>query len=417
MRLQIVHPMLGLACVVCVFQLFVCGQPACGQWIPNLDVQSPAPLEYKLAMKDAASSPIAVPRGFDPLPLEKPACEIYVPSRYRAEKPAGLILYLSPGPRSQAARPWKSTFERQQLLYASPHGIGNRVPVEHRVQTAIAVLHHMRSKYNIDPDRVYLVGFSGGARLALMIAFAYPEYFGGVVAIGSGGLLPKEPWMFDRIRDRLRVGLIIGRTDGFRREVEFQTYNLLNESKIATKLFVPSTKHVLPKARTLTDALKWLEEGLDERRELAAKFPATRIADTPDPEEWSERLLAEAKQRLAEPETIRSGVAMLSAVSERWPETKAAADAKEIYAKYDANNEGDWKTKQRELVEERLLADAKSMEALATDTLPFPSLEYVRANSLTNAIEGWRSIGILTKDSDLRETAKKKVQELSALAK
>ena len=150
---------------------------------------------------------------------------------------------------------------------------------------------------------------------------------------------------------------------------------------------------------------------------MAAKFPATRIADTPDPEEWSERLLAEAKQRLAEPETIRSGVAMLSAVSERWPETKAAADAKEIYAKYDANNEGDWKTKQRELVEERLLADAKSMEALATETLPFPSLEYVRANSLTNAIEGWRSIGILTKDSDLRETAKKKVQELSALAK
>ena len=56
MRLQIVHPMLGLACVVCVFQLLVCGQPACGQWLPNLAVESPSPLEYKLAMKDAASS-------------------------------------------------------------------------------------------------------------------------------------------------------------------------------------------------------------------------------------------------------------------------------------------------------------------------------------------------------------------------
>ena len=74
-------------------------------------------------------------------------------------------------------------------------------------------------------------------------------------------------------------------------------------------------------------------------------------------------------------------------------------------------------TKQRELVEERLLADTKSEEALATETLPFPSLEYMRSSSLFNAIEGWKVIGILTKDSDLRETAKKKVQELTALAK
>ncbi|CAN0186609.1 unnamed protein product, partial [Hapterophycus canaliculatus] len=298
------------------------------QWIPNLTVEQEPSLDWRFAAKDANefALPFHVRNYVQP---ERTTCEVFVPSRYKPDKPSALVLYLSPGPRARAGAIWRSTLQRQGVLYASPHDSGNAVPTGQRIRAAISVLHHMRTHYSIDPDRTYIAGFSGGARIALLIAMAYPEYFGGAMPIGSGGRLRQESWLVERAEARLRVALIVGTSDGFWPEVKRCTTTELKESGVDARLWMPIMGHELPKSAVFLGALRWLEEDLPRRRQLAKEFPATRIADSPTPQEWSQRLMDEAALRTSSPKTLRSGVMLMKGIAARWPKTPAGRIAAE----------------------------------------------------------------------------------------
>ena len=224
--------------------------------------------------------------------------ECFVPKSYRQQEAHPLILFISPGDRGTSFKQWQETCSRQGILFAGPHKAGNRCPMERRVHIVLDVLDDMRRKYNIDPDRTYISGFSGGGRIACAIGFAVPEYFGGVIPICAGGELRQESWLRQRVIDRLSVAHLTGSTDFNRGEVERLRSPMLKEVGVRSRAWVvPKLGHGVPSTQFLTQAYKWLEEARKERAALAKKYPASRVADSespPDRKKQAKDLLTEA---------------------------------------------------------------------------------------------------------------------------
>ena len=58
------------------------------------------------------------------------------------------------------------------IAYVAVRGAGNNVPPPQRVRIVLDCLDELRRNVPIDPDRTYISGFSGGARIACGIGFA-----------------------------------------------------------------------------------------------------------------------------------------------------------------------------------------------------------------------------------------------------
>lgn len=391
--------------------MFILSNDASAQWMPHVNVDRNTPLDWEFVARDAHefAQPDLVRNYVEP---DRTTCEIFVPSRYKPDRASALVLYLSPGPQSQAALLWRTVLQREGVLYASPHDSGNHVPTGHRIRAAVSVLHHMRTHYNIDPDRTYVAGFSGGARIAMMVGMAYPEYFGGVMPIGSGGSLSRETWLIDRAVSRLRVALVVGSNDHFRSEVELSTLTILKETGVEARIWIPRMSHTLPKASVFRGALRWLEDDLQRRQSLAKQFPTTRITDHPTPQERSQRLFDEATWRTENPDTLRSGVMLFKGIAARWSETPAGKEAAARVAEFDDQPDQTWKQEQRAVEMRRLIASAQGTEAYAMGPMDEQIAGIQRPSLLRSATEMWQAVTVLTPDAKTREDAQSRIKAL-----
>lgn len=388
-----------------------CGH-ASAQWIPHviLDQQPKLDSQFCESQSKASASPKEWNRD---LLVGSPYCEVSVPATRDKKQSMPVLLYLSPGPVPQSYLRWKTTLRRKGFLFVAPHHVGNHVAVEDRIRRAVLALDHVRQNYNVDPDRTYVVGFSGGARVARFLAYSYPECFGGLIQLGSGGSLPSDDWLLDRIVERLRVALIVGKRDGFLPEVELSTYITLRETGVETRLWTPSIGHTLPAARILDEAIRWLDEGLDERRSLAIKFPSTRLTQLLAADDHAQAFLNEARLRIQIPEHRTQGIALLAGVSQRWGETEAGAEAEREFEQYSQNDEG-WKREIRGIRVRRLVAFAKGNEAFATTKVMHKYFEIQRPQMTRSAIEAWRAVYVLATDNDLKEESIAALKRLGA---
>lgn len=406
------HPSFAQRSVLAIVCTVILTGTADAQWIPRVILEHDSKIDWHFAASHAEQWVSPVHMRNDTLD-GKPYCEIDVPRRYDAKKPTPVLLYLSPSPEPQAFRSWKRILQRKRMIYVAPHHVGNNVAPENRIERAILALDHVRTKYNVDPDQTYVVGFSGGARIANYLAYSYPEYFGGMILIGSGGRLPSEDWLIDRIEARLSVALITGTQDGFQPEVEHSTYKTLNETGVRTRLWLPRTGHKLPAPRIMDEAIQWLDEGLDDRRALAAEYPATRLADSPTLQQCAQRFLDEATQRIAQQEQKCHGILMLEGIANRWPETNAGTVAKALFAEYDQGNDQAWKNERHRILVHRLVARAKGSEAFAT-AKRLHQFETQRPNMIREAIGTWQAVRSLAIEGDVREMAAARLEILEA---
>src|SRR5581483_11032963 len=138
--------------------------------------------------------------------------EVYVPPRRDPKKPLPVLLFVSPVPIGGWGA-FEALCRQRGILYAAPYNAGNDCPLPKRTRIVLDVLDDLRRNYPIDPDRTYLTGLSGGGYMASAIAFALPEYFGGVMPICGSGDLRQESWLRQRAVERLSVALLTGEKD------------------------------------------------------------------------------------------------------------------------------------------------------------------------------------------------------------
>jgi hypothetical protein len=258
--------------------------------------------------------------------------QLYVPRDYNPDRLWPLVLFVSPGDDPLGWRFWQKPCEEKGAFFCAAYGAGNNCPAGQRLRIILDAFDDVRRHYKVDPDRTYLTGFSGGGRMACTIAFALPEYFGGVAPVGGTNPLNGLDYLRLRVRDRLSVAFLTGEKDFNRRENEEFMFPLFTDLGIRSKLWVvPKLDHAVPGPTVLNDVFSWLEDDLDRRRADARKYPGLSAAPNEVLTDLrrAERVLETAEDELRRPDHAYRGVALLQGITARWPRTEPAEKARQ----------------------------------------------------------------------------------------
>ncbi|HEV2676924.1 MAG TPA: hypothetical protein VGV37_20520 [Aliidongia sp.] len=132
-----------------------------------------------------------------------------------------LMVYVSPWPGSAVPDRWAPVLDQHGMIFVSAANAGNDANVlDRRAPLALLAAHNVMARYPVDPQQVFVGGFSGGSRVALRLALAYPDLFqGALLDAGSdpiGEALPPPPIdLFRRFQERARLVYLTGERDDF----------------------------------------------------------------------------------------------------------------------------------------------------------------------------------------------------------
>ncbi|HKI38256.1 MAG TPA: hypothetical protein VKA46_40755 [Gemmataceae bacterium] len=146
----------------------------------KVQIAGPTRLDWKFVASAFGANAAKLPADYD---SRQQHYQLYVPRDYDAARTWPLVVFISPGDGPLGWRSWQKPCERAGALFCAPYAAGNGCPAGQRVRIVLDMLDDVRRHYRIDPDQTYLTGFSGGGRMACTIAFALPEYFGGVAPV------------------------------------------------------------------------------------------------------------------------------------------------------------------------------------------------------------------------------------------
>jgi hypothetical protein len=121
-----------------------------------------------------------------PIKLSEEKFIVYVPSP-RPARGYALLVFVPPWEDARLPSGWTPVLDRYGVIFVSAARSGNDESVfDRREPLALLAAHNAMQRYPVDPERVYIGGFSGGARVALRLALGYPDVFrGAIVNAGS----------------------------------------------------------------------------------------------------------------------------------------------------------------------------------------------------------------------------------------
>ncbi|MEQ8179831.1 MAG: PHB depolymerase family esterase [Amphiplicatus sp.] len=185
--------------------------------------------------------------------------ELFVPETYDASKPAGVFVFVSPSPAGEIPRDWKKIFEAKNLIWVSVAKSGNKRPTMRRIVETIVSPAYVTQNYAIDPKRIYVAGFSGGGRIASIVAPNYPDMFAGAVYIcGVNPWEKEQPAALEQMRAN-RYAFVSGSEDFNLRETR-EAHGEYKKAKLDALLQVsPGAGHDMPDARKLEAVIDYLD--------------------------------------------------------------------------------------------------------------------------------------------------------------
>ncbi len=186
--------------------------------------------------------------------------QAYIPPSYSADNPPGIMVFVSPARRAGPPRIWIDVLEQKNLIWVGVNKSGNAQDTAERIIEALASLKFATDRYNVDPRRVYLSGFSGGGRITSIMARFYAATFNGYIyfaGVNSWG--PELPEQLELMK-RNRFVFLTGSHDFNRVETKQVHREYLEEGFERTKLMVINgMRHQLPKAPGFEEAIDFLD--------------------------------------------------------------------------------------------------------------------------------------------------------------
>ena len=187
---------------------------------------------------------------------------LYVPESYDPARPAGLVVYVSPTHRGGMPVEWQPVFDEQNLIWIGADRSGNRAPSELRMLYTVLAPGVVDDLYRVDPVRVYLAGFSGGGKLAGMIAIHFAPLFRGAIYIcGAEFWTDDPPRYFDAVKAN-RYVFLTGSED-FNLALTRKVHRMYGEAGVSNTslIVVPGMAHTRPEPRHLLSAIRFLDGG------------------------------------------------------------------------------------------------------------------------------------------------------------
>lgn len=147
----------------------------------------------------------------------KRALYLFVPETIKSGTPAPLIVLLHGSGRNgfSLVDKWKDLAEKEGIILAGPDSTDPAkwaTPVD-GPDFLRDVVENVKSKYSINPRRVYLFGHSAGAVFALYMALFESEYFAASVA-HAGALRPNDA-AIEIARRKTPIAIFVGTRDSF----------------------------------------------------------------------------------------------------------------------------------------------------------------------------------------------------------
>lgn len=165
----------------------------------NVDFNDYSPLSSSMELARRLMTPLALQRLQQMLAAKNEAMRaqsidlsqekfvVYVPTDTPPKNGYGLLVFVPPWPQAELPYGWAPPLARHGVIYVSTANAGNDADVmDRRAPLALLAYENIRGRYPLDGTRVYIGGMSGGARVALHIALAYPDVFRGAL-LDAGG--------------------------------------------------------------------------------------------------------------------------------------------------------------------------------------------------------------------------------------
>ena len=154
-----------------------------------------------------------------PVDLSAERFLVYVPPRQPAAG-YGLLVFVPPWPDARIPAGWAQVVNSFGMIYVSAARSGNDENLlGRREPLALLAAYNIMRRYAVDPERVYIAGFSGGSRVALRLALGYPDLFRGAIlnagsdTIGNADIpLPPKDLLL-RFQDAVRLVYVTGDRD------------------------------------------------------------------------------------------------------------------------------------------------------------------------------------------------------------
>jgi predicted esterase len=232
---------------------------------------------------------------------------VYLPSPSRSSR-YGLLVFVPPWQDARVPDGWGAALDRFGVILASAARSGNTESVGRREALAILAAENLLRQYPVDPGRVYIAGFSGGSRIALRLALAYPDVFRGAILnagsdpIGAAEIpLPPRELLF-RFQSSTRVVYLTGERDTPHASEDLLSVRSLHEwcAFGVDDYVLPRLDHEVAPAEALARALgRFLESAPPDAAKLAA-CRATLEAELAARLQEVELLIAEGRRTEAE---------------------------------------------------------------------------------------------------------------------
>ena len=257
---------------------------------------------------------------------------LYLPSTYASAKQWPIIYFFDPGGRGR--RPvelYKDLAEKYGFVLAASNNSKNFASDESKSVNAIWQDTHLR--FALDAHLTYVSGFSGGARVAGLMALTCQQcQIAGVIAHGAG-----YPTNWAESKDRLLYFFAVGNQDFNWAEV--MTVRRQREDEgLAYRVLVFPGPHLWAPAAVMQDAIEWL---MLKAMQTGARPPDPALIDRRFHSTQEEAEVAETKgdavAQLAVYRSLVSDFAGLRNVSEY--ENKLAALKKSAALKAALKNE------------------------------------------------------------------------------
>jgi pimeloyl-ACP methyl ester carboxylesterase len=157
-----------------------------------------------------------------PIDLAHESFAVYVPPGAPPPHGYALLVFVPPWETATVPPRWMPVLDRHGTIYVSAARSGNGADVlDRREPLALLAAYNIMRRYPVDPQRVYIGGFSGGSRVALHIALGYPDVFRGALLdagsdpIGTPQIPLPSPERFGQFQESTRLVYLTGGQDDF----------------------------------------------------------------------------------------------------------------------------------------------------------------------------------------------------------
>ena len=191
---------------------------------------------------------------------EKLRWQLDVPKNYDPARPPGVIVFVNRGTWGGGKKTWSQVLGEKNLIWIGALDAGDQSPMNERMFKALLAPTVLARDYAIDPQRIYISGFVGGAHVASILSTTKPELFqGGLFMSGATFWGDKTPPQLDRLRQNRFVFLTgandVARTKVARTAESYKKAGLQNTDLI----IVPNMRQELPGKSYFEEAVNYLD--------------------------------------------------------------------------------------------------------------------------------------------------------------